>query len=96
MRAADSTAAATRVSVLQFVIPIRPHLFLAICLQQFDRRYERQCQQTKLPSQVRFFYDIDSGACKSFDYGGCQFGNSMNFFNDEMVQLLRASNFKII
>lgn len=53
-----------------------------ICGQNFDRRYEENCNNTEPLWQLRYFYNYTANQCQQFRYGGCQFEGAQNIFRD--------------
>uniref|UniRef100_A0A7E4W475 Kunitz/Bovine pancreatic trypsin inhibitor domain protein n=1 Tax=Panagrellus redivivus TaxID=6233 RepID=A0A7E4W475_PANRE len=54
----------------------------SVCGQPFDRRYEESCDNIDPPWQQRYFFNVSTGACEQFRYGGCQFSGVQNIFRD--------------
>jgi hypothetical protein len=65
------------------------------CSQTFDPRYEGRCGDTNEWS-IRYFYNSVADVCQRFWHSGCQYAESMNFFNDvqscESLCLKRPKN----
>lgn len=57
---------------------------LAVCGQNFDKRYENKCHRNT-SWEIRYFYDQHNRQCRRFWYGGCQYAESQNIFADAQV-----------